>query len=160
MRPFLVKKHNLFLALAAILIFSLIAPPFINACGCLCGSGELAGQLVAADEAQALPEPCCCAGACGPEPSVDEFFDVIGTVSSCDDHPVCCCDADPAKKLTVRAAVLADDPRPQFNELRYQEAGPSAFMPDLPFINGRSCFAFQKNITPTPPHIASTILLI
>lgn len=161
MRPVKVKKHIPSLVLAAALIFSLIAPPFVQAFGCLCASPDLAEAADAQGAAdEDFPMPCCCEGCCGQETPSDDFFNAVVEMSSCDTLPVCCCAGDTGKQAAVPEAMLSDASRPQVDSFRYLDAGPNVFIPDLHLTNTKSCFTFQKNMTPTPPHIASTVLLI
>ena len=161
MRPVKVKKYISALLLAVVFVFSLIAPPFAQAFGCLCGFPDLAEAADvygAADKY--FPGSSCCNGCCGTEAPSDDFFDAIGKAFSCDAFPVCCCAGDTGKQSGVPEAILSIASRPQVDSFRYLDPGSKIFMPDLHLTNTKSCFTFQKNMTPTPPHIAPTILLI
>lgn len=162
MRPVKAGKHILSKLVIAVLLLSLSAPPFAHACGCLCASVELAraADSRAADN-NALPGKCCQAGNCGRELFTGIFPAGIGLdLSGRAALPVCCRETCPVKKSTVQAALLPDDSRPTFNQLRDQAAGPSTFLPGCLPIRASACFAFHKNMNPTSPHITSTILLL
>ncbi|MBA3028043.1 MAG: hypothetical protein FP816_04400 [Desulfobacteraceae bacterium] len=150
----MVKKNSLMLT--AVMIFSLIALQVVPAIACLCEAGANTGSAISEDPAGS----CCFTGGGGPEPSGEEFFSGIGKGSSWDDSPVCCCAGETRKQSAIPEAVISVESRHQVNEFRYHEAGTTAFMPDLHLARTQSGFMFQKNMIPTPPHIASTILLI
>lgn len=164
MRLFLTQKRVFFPTLAAILIFCLIAPQFIQACGCACDYGKNAKKPVKAENVRVstvapLPDACCTNG-CSEKSSGHDLNNDIGVDSSGGSNPICCCETDSGQKTLVAPVIPTDAPRSQFTELRYQQAGLSASLPDLHYINNGSLPDFCRDITPTSPHIASTVLLI
>jgi hypothetical protein len=68
--------------------------------------------------------------------------------------------ADALKDASEKAVPVTENPRSYSGEWQLPEAVVSVFVPDFHHRNTRSCFAFQANMTPTHPHIASTVLLI
>lgn len=159
MRPLWVKNYNSSV-LATLLILSLVTPSFVSACECVCACLQGAAGEKVQDITEVTPETCCSADGRGMEVPVDKCFDATLTEPSCDSQPFCCCADDFDNTPAVNTALLKDDARTHIAGFEYLEAGLSVSLPDLHHINSRSCFAFQKNMTPTPPHIASTILLI
>ena len=168
MRPFLTQKHIFFPILAAILIFCLIAPPFLQACGCACDYGKPAEKRlnVFADRTSDVTPSSgvCCTSGCDEKPSgqkrIHKLINDIDIDPSGGSNPVCCCETDACIKTVVTPLLPKDDHRTQFTELRYQQDGPSAFLPDLHYFNKGSLPGFCRDISPTSPHIASTVLLI
>jgi len=164
MRLFLTQKRDLFPALAAILIFCLIAPPFLQACGCACAYGKPEKNPLSAVSARnsdgaPLPVSCCSSG-CSEKSSGDDRNNDIGVDSTGESHPVCCCETNAGLKTVVTPVLPTDDHRTQFIELRYQQANFSASLPDLHHINNGSLPDFCRDNPPTSPHIATTVLLI
>lgn len=164
MRPFLSQKRVFFPALAAMLIFCLIAPPFVQACGCACADGKPAAKPLHAFDARTFAaEPshaACCTSGCSEKPSGHNLNNDIDIDFSGGSSPVCCCETDAGPKTVVTPVLPTDDHRTQFVEFRYLQTGLSASLPDLHHINNGSLPAFCGDITPTSPHIASTVLLI
>lgn len=157
MKPVKAGKHIPTRVAVAVLMMSLIAPPIVAVCECLCASGA---AIIRAMRADLSAEPVCCTEKYRTASSGDEFFHGIDTEFPCDADPNCCCAAGSGGNPTIPAAALTNAPQPTIKDYRYQEAGISAFTPNFHLFSARACFAFHKNMIPTSPHIASTILLL
>lgn len=145
MRTFVVKKNRSVIFVAAMLIvFSLIASPLVQACGCICLSGKTMTKGVAVTITAA--EALCC----------------YSNVRCCPtDSPLCCCTSNTEHKPFVEVAILSeDDPRPSFKEFKLLEAVSSGSTLHHNAINGRSSVSFFPNSLSISPHISSTILLL
>lgn len=145
----------------AALVFSLTTPPIIEAYRCACASGDKSTEAdtsVAAFETSAIPA-CCCADACKPLSASGKFFSGsdFGDLSVA---PMCCCASDSEPQADVNLFFVKNDHRPSFTDFQFQQALPSAFMPQTDNRFLRSAFTFSQNLTRIPPHLSSTILLI
>ena len=169
MRHWKHEKPCLFPSLfALVLVLCLTAAPFVHACGCAYAldiRAEKAGDILN-PEASSFSDFCCHSG-CGENLTAgNPVFDFEGfgnsdrAGSSDPSHPGCCCRTDTAQKNGKVSLVPTETQRSGSGELIIQNTGVSTILPDLHDAANTPLPGFLKNITPTSPHIASTVLLI
>jgi hypothetical protein len=152
------------ITVVAIMIFSVvsagIAPPVIMACDCASGDNARPhppDALVKTASSRPAAAGCCTPG-CPPDPHSDNRFAVIDI--HCDTNASCCRAPGSGPQQAVNQYFLNSDYRPSFNEIKFKEALPSAFMSGADPVIFRTILEFERNLTWIPPHISSTILLL
>jgi hypothetical protein len=162
MKALLSRKHSLSIVLVWALVFWMIAPSAIAACGCACTFTN--NPIVLKEPAvptESPPMPACCHDDhCKPSSSSDDLFIGLDIHHDCETHPECCCTLESRPQPTVIQSLIKGDYRSLFTEIQFLHLLPSAFMPLTDHFADRSATDFEQNASPLSPHISSTILLI
>jgi hypothetical protein len=156
------KKYSLSIVLVWALVFWMIAPSVLAACGCACMFTNNPIVLQdAADPNESSAAPSCCHNdQCKPSGSSGDRFTGSDIYHGGETHPECCCAFESRPQPTVTQSFIKDDYRSSFTEIQFQHLLPSAFMPRTDHFAYRSATDFERNASPLSPHISSTILLI
>lgn len=140
-----------------VLLLSLLAPSLIHACGCTMGSDTIpAFGEPQPKTTESFPVSCCAEGS-EDAPSAPPS-EASETLSACAPLRMdCCCTTTPEKG---ESAVLPPVLQGLDTIFRHALLTPCLPGPQNPRISWTLAFSYSKHLTPTPPHIASTVLLI